>query len=339
MLRPYRKQQRRLAGGGSLLLLARTSFVDDGGADEVAPFGPRAVVVAHVVVAEQILQNEPGMRAAFPDAAILDDFIGAGDALGLIELLKILEGFEGAVLVGGLRPRDIRGFRDVSWALGGFGHSRRSNDLAGELVDGTNIHELAGFAAVHDGKNIVFVGAKGFIEAGDAIGGRGDVDGILGQRALLFEPFLAAAVDEPDVLVAVIFQLPKGVSGEPIVVVAVEKNGGVIGNAGSAEKLLKRGLVDQIAADVVLELGLPVPADSAGDVALIVGGGVHVDFDEAEIGGVQVLSDPIRGNENFGVFVVGHLQVSSSCFDVRNSIDAKQKTHLPVRFWRWAENS
>src|SRR6266850_533725 len=327
------------AGGGGLLLLAGTGFVDDGGPDEVTPLGPRAVVVAHVVVAEQILQNEPGMRAAFPDAAVGDDLVGSGDALGLIELLKILERLEGAVLVGSLRPRDICGFGDVSRALGGFVHSRRSNDLSGELVDGTNIHELAGLAAVHYGKNIVFVGAKGFIEAGDAIGGRRDVDGILGQRALLFEPFLAAAVDEPDVFVAVIFELPEGVGGEPIVVIAVKKNGGVVGNAGSAEQLFERGLVDQIAADVVLELGLPVPADSAGDMALIVGGGVHVDFDEAEIGRIQILREPIGGNENFGVFVVGHLQVSSSCFDVRNSIDAKQKTHLPVRFWRWAENS
>src|SRR6266852_7732115 len=116
------------------------------------------------------------MRAAFTDAAVRDDFIGAGDAFGLIELLKILKRLEGAVLVGSLCPRDIRGFGDVSRALGGFGHSRRSNDLSGELVDGTNIHELAGFTAFHNREDVVLVGAKGLIEAGDAIGGRGDVD-------------------------------------------------------------------------------------------------------------------------------------------------------------------
>jgi hypothetical protein len=74
-------------------------------------------------------------------------------------------------------------------------------------------------------------------------------------------------------------------------------------------------------------------------MALLVGGGVHIDFNEAEIGGIQVLSGPIRGNENFGVLVIGHLYFSSLCFDVRNSFDEKQKTHLPVRFWRWAEYS
>jgi len=67
--------------------------------------------------------------------------------------------------------------------------------------------------------------------------------------------------------VAVVFQLPEGVSGEPVVVVAIEKNGGAVGNAGGAEKFFERGLVDQIAADVVLELGLPVPSDGARDVS------------------------------------------------------------------------
>jgi len=125
--------------------------------------------------------------------------------------------------------------------------------------------------------------------------------------------------------VAVILQLPEGVGGKPIVVVAVEKNGGVIGNARSAEKILKRGFVDEVAANVVLELGLPVPANSAGDVALVVGGRVNIDFDETEIGRVQVLSDPIRGNENFGVFIARHYlsPLPASTFESR--FDAKNK--------------
>jgi hypothetical protein len=41
-------------------------------------------------------------------------------------------------------------------------------------------------------------------------------------------------------------------------------------------------------------------------VALVVGSGVHVNFDEAEIGGIKILGGPIGGNQNFGVFVVGH---------------------------------
>jgi len=38
---------------------------------------------------------------------------------------------------------------------------------------------------------------------------------------------------------------------------------------------------------------LPVPADGAGDVSLVVGGGVHVDFNEAENGGIEILRGPI----------------------------------------------
>ena len=75
--------------------------------------------------------------------------------------------------------------------------------------------------------------------------------GILGQCALFVEPFLAAAVDEADVLVTVELQVPQGVGGEPVVVVTVEEDGGVVGNAGSAEKFFEGGLVDEIAADTV----------------------------------------------------------------------------------------
>jgi hypothetical protein len=60
-------------------------------------------------------------------------------------------------------------------------------------------------------------------------------------------------------------------------------------------------------------------------VALIVGGGVHIDFDETKIGGVQVLSYPIRGNENFGVFIARHYwsPLLASTFESR--FDAKNK--------------
>jgi len=55
--RPYRIVQRRLAGCGGLLSVACARFVDDGGADEVAPFGPGAVVVAHLVEARRYLRT------------------------------------------------------------------------------------------------------------------------------------------------------------------------------------------------------------------------------------------------------------------------------------------
>src|SRR6202521_5286 len=293
MLRPYKGQRRCLAGCGCQLGLARASFVDDGSADEVAPFGPGAVVVADLVEAEQILQNEPGVRAALADAAVGDDFVLAGDAFGLVEIFQVVVGLEGTVFVGSLRPRDIRGLGNVAGALSGFGHARRSDDFARELIDGANVDKLTKLSSIEDGKDFFLASAEGFVCARNVIGRRDDVYGILGELALLLEPLLAATVDEADVLVAVKLQLPEGVGGEPVVVVAVEKDAGAVGNAGSAEKFFESGLVNQITADVVLKLGLPIPSDGAGDVSLVVGGGVHVDFDEAEIGRIKILRGPI----------------------------------------------
>src|SRR5687768_3297374 len=42
-------------------------------ADQVAPLRPRAVVVLHVLEAQQILEHEPGMARALADAAVGDD--------------------------------------------------------------------------------------------------------------------------------------------------------------------------------------------------------------------------------------------------------------------------
>src|SRR5216684_4989335 len=246
------------------------------------------------------------MGAALADAAVGSDFVFAGDALGFVEFFQVVVGLKGAIFVGRLCPGNVRGLGNMAGTLGGFGHARRGDDLASEFVDGTNVYELARLAAFDDGEDFFLASAEGFVNARNVIGRGGDFGGILGERSLFLEPLFAATVDEADVLMAVELQLPEGVSGEPVVVVAVMKDGGAVGNAGGAEKPFESGLVDQVAADAVLELGLPVPGDRAGDVALVVGGGVHVDFDEAEIGGIEILSGPIGGNENFGVFVVGH---------------------------------
>src|SRR6266852_5138926 len=119
---PSKNSDADLAGGGCKLRAGGAGFVDDGGADEVAPFGPGAVVIADLAEAQQILEDEPGVRAALTDAAIGDDFVLAGDALGLVESFQVVERFEGAVFVGILRPGDIGGLGNVAGALGSFGH-------------------------------------------------------------------------------------------------------------------------------------------------------------------------------------------------------------------------
>src|ERR1700674_1057197 len=78
------------------------TFLLDGCTDQVAPFGPRAVVVPHVLDAEQILQHEPRVRTALTDAAVGNDLFVAGDPLGTIQLLERVEGLERAVFIDGL---------------------------------------------------------------------------------------------------------------------------------------------------------------------------------------------------------------------------------------------
>ena len=99
----------------------------------------------------------------------------------------------------------------------------------------------------------------------------GAVRQLLGQLAGVELPLLAAAVEQLDVLVAVQLEVPVGVRGEPVVVAAVEDDGVVVADAALGEQRLELLLVDEVAADLVLQVGRPVELDGALDVALVVG--------------------------------------------------------------------
>ncbi len=66
----------------------------------------------------------------------------------------------------------------------------------------------------------------------------------------------------------------------------------------SLSSLLELVAADDVAADAVRELARPVPGDRAGDVALVVGGRVDVDLDEADIGVVDVVGGPVGVDED-----------------------------------------
>ena len=53
--------------------------------DEVAPLGPRAVVVLDVLLAEQLVQHEPGVRRALADPAVGDDRLAVRDPLAAVQ--------------------------------------------------------------------------------------------------------------------------------------------------------------------------------------------------------------------------------------------------------------
>ncbi len=87
------------------------------------------------------------------------------------------------------------------------------------------------------------------------------------QRPVVQLPLLATAVEQLDVAVAVELEVPVRVGGEPVVVAAVEDHAVVVGDAPLGEQGLELGLVDEVPADLVLQVGLPVELDGTGDVA------------------------------------------------------------------------
>src|SRR5689334_15747091 len=112
-----------------------------GRADEVAPFGPRAVVVLHVLEPEQMLEHEPREARSLADTAVRDDGGIAGDALIGVKLLQLLHTLERPVVVAVLSPRDTLGAWNVTAALAGFRKPRRREDLPGELCGASHVDE------------------------------------------------------------------------------------------------------------------------------------------------------------------------------------------------------
>ncbi len=99
---------------------------------------------------------------------------------------------------------------------------------------------------------------------------------------------------------AVQLEVPVGVGGEPVVVAAVEDDGVVIGDAALGQQGRELLAVDEVAADLILQVLLPVELDGAGDVAAVVGRGVLVDLDEDGLVGGEVLLSPFGADQDVG---------------------------------------
>ena len=67
----------------------------------------------------------------------------------------------------------------------------------------------------------------------------------------------------------------------------------------AAEQFFKHFLADDVTAQLILELRLPVEAHRATNVAGIVGFGVHVNLGEFDAGFVEVLFDPVGFDQDF----------------------------------------
>ena len=106
-------------------------------------------------------------------------------------------------------------------------------------------------------------------------------------------------------LVAVQLELPVGPRGEPVVVVAVQDDRGVGPDARLGQQRREVLARRDVAADAVGQLARPVPADGAREMALLVGGRVDVDLDEADVRVVEVGLRPVAVDEGVLGGVVG----------------------------------
>ena len=133
-----------------------------------------AVVVADPAVAEQLVEDEPGVARALADPAVGDDVLVGGHALGLVQGRQLVGRLERAVLAHGLGPRDRRGARDVAGPLGGLAHAGRRDDLAVEL--GRAAHVDQGQPGVAEARqDVVAEGAQREVGLGQLVAGRGVV--------------------------------------------------------------------------------------------------------------------------------------------------------------------
>ena len=88
-----------------------------GRSHDAAPLGPGTVIVAYVLVSQQLGQNEPCVGGTLTDTAIGDGFFGAVDSFASVERRQVVCGFERTVFVDCLAPRDVGRPRDMSAPL------------------------------------------------------------------------------------------------------------------------------------------------------------------------------------------------------------------------------
>ena len=124
------------------------------------------------------------------------------------------------------------------------------------------------------------------------------------HRQAVVQPVLAAAVEDAHVAQPEQLQLPVRPGGEPVVVVAVQHDRRVRADPALRQQLAQVLLRRDVATDPVGELARPVPADRAAEVALLVGGRVDVDLDEADVRIAEMLLGPVGVDEGAWVRVI-----------------------------------
>src|SRR5207248_2735774 len=100
-------------------------------------------------------------------------------------------------------------------------------------------------------EHVVAVGADLFVGGGlEVIARSREARSLRAVRTAFLLPFDAAAIDQLDLVVAVVLQGPVRVGGKPVVVVAVEDDCRLGGDSAAPEELGKRVLRRDVASNL-----------------------------------------------------------------------------------------
>ena len=102
---------------------------------------------------------------------------------------------------------------------------------------------------------------------------------------------------------------PQRVRRPPVGLVAVEDDGRLATDPLGAHEPREPLGVDVVAGDGIVQLGVPVDLDRAGDVAGLVEEDVLVGFDHHQAWVVQVLRQPVGRDQLLGMGVLGELGI------------------------------
>src|SRR5439155_15900897 len=214
-----------------MMARSRRSSLLDGYADQASPLGPGAVVVADLVMAEQVAQHEPGVGAPLADAAVRDDLTASGQALSLVDRPKLVGVLEASVFGDGRGPRNVLRAGDVTTALRALlWKILRREQLARVLLRGADVDDLRATIR-HALEHQVPQGAHRRVRRLRPIVAPRERWRRVRQGSTLCDPLRASTVHEAHVLVAVVLEEPEEPCREPIVVVAIDRDGRIRGRA------------------------------------------------------------------------------------------------------------
>ena len=256
------------------------------------------------------------MTGSFSDPAIGNDGFGPGDSCSFIESLELVKGLEGPIFIARLGPGDAAGARDVSPSLTRLRQTGWGEHLTRKLLRAADINQLHGFflgRLLH----VQQVGTNREIGVAGRVGLDGHIGGIGTEFSTFLQPFGPSAIHDAYILVPVNLELPESPGGKPVVIVAVKNHLGAVADSRLTQKFFEIFLGGDVALVGVAQLGIPGPTNGPRDMAFIIGLGVHVDFDDSDIGIVLVLLDPLRRNQHFRMFVISHMVLLLKLFFFR----------------------